>query len=50
MVKQCYHEKVLYVVVKKSRFSKEQEAKGLWSRLGIKAPLNKIPLLGDILF
>ena len=50
MVKQCHHEKVLYVVVKKSRFSKEQEAKGLWSRLGIKAPLNKIPLLGDILF
>ena len=50
MVKQCYHEKVLYVVVKKSRFSKEQEAKGLWSHLGIKTPLNKIPLLGDILF
>ena len=50
MVKQCHHEKVLYVVVKKSRFSKEQEAKGLWSHLGIKTPLNKIPLLGDILF
>ena len=29
---------------------KEQEAKGLLSNWGIKAPFNKIPLLGDILF
>ena len=36
--------------IKKSRFVKEQEAKGLWSSLGIKTPLNKITLLGDILF
>ena len=36
--------------IKKSRFVKEQEAKGLWSCLGIKTPLNKITLLGDILF
>ena len=35
---------------KKSRFIKEQEAKGLLSNLGIKTPLNKIPILGDILF
>ena len=35
---------------KKSRFMKEQEAKGLLSNLGIKAPLSKVPLLGDILF
>ena len=35
---------------KKSKFIKEQQAKGLLSNLGIKAPLNKIPLLGDILF
>ena len=35
---------------KKSRFIKEQEAKGLLSSLGLKTPLNKIPLLGDILF
>ena len=35
---------------KKSRFIKNQEAKGLLSRLGIKTPLNKIPILGDILF
>ena len=30
---------------KKSRFVKEQEAEGLLSNLGIKTPLNKIPLL-----
>ena len=36
---------------KKSRFMKEQEAKGLFSKLGIKTPLGtKIPLLGDLLF
>ena len=35
---------------KKSRFIKHQEAKGLLSKLGIKTPLNKIPILGDILF
>ena len=35
---------------KKSRFIKNQEAKGLLSKLGIKTPLNKIPILGDILF
>ena len=31
--------------IKKSRFIKEQEAKGLLSNLGIKTPLSKIPLL-----
>ena len=35
---------------KKSRFMKEQEAKGLLSNLGIRTPLSKIPLLGDFLF
>ena len=35
---------------KKSKFIKEQQAKGLLSNLGIRAPLNKIPVLGDILF
>ena len=30
---------------KKSRFVKEQDAKGLLSNLGIKTPLSKIPLL-----
>ena len=35
--------------IKKSRFVKKQEAKGLLSNLGIKTPLSKIPLL-NILF
>ena len=35
---------------KRSKFIKEQQAKGLFCNLGIKTPLNKIPLLGDILF
>ena len=34
----------------KSKFIKEQQAKGLLSNLGIKIRLNKISLLGDILF
>ena len=35
---------------KKSRFIKNQEAKGLLTKLGIKAPLSKVPILDDILF
>ena len=35
--------------IKKSRFVKEQEAKGLLSNLGIKTPLNQIQLL-NVLF
>ena len=35
--------------IKKSRFIKDQEAKGLLSNLGIKTPLSTIPLL-NILF
>ena len=35
---------------KKSKFIKEQQEKGLLSKLGLRTPLNKIPLLGDILF
>ena len=35
---------------KKSRFIKHQEAKRLLSKLGIKTPLSKVPILGDILF
>ena len=34
---------------KKSRVVKNQEAKGLLSNLGIRTPLSKVPLLGDIL-
>ena len=35
---------------KKFRFIKNQEEKGLLTKLGIKTPLSKIPILGDILF
>ena len=35
--------------IKKSRFVKEQEEKGLLSNLGIKTPLSKIPSL-NVLF
>ena len=35
---------------KKSKFIKEQQTKGLLSKLGLRTPLNKIPVLGDILF
>ena len=35
---------------KKSKFMKEQKAKGILSCLGLKTPLSKIPLFGDILF
>ena len=35
--------------IKKSRFVKEQEAKGLFSNLGIRTPFSKI-LLSNVLF
>ena len=35
---------------KKSRFIKKQEASGVLSNLSLKTPLNKIPLLDDMLF
>ena len=35
---------------KKSKFINKQQAKELLSNLGIKTPLGKIPILGDILF
>ena len=35
---------------KKLRFIKNQEAKGLLSKFGIRTLLNNIPLVGDILF
>ena len=34
----------------KSKFINKQEAKGLLSKLGIKTPLSKIPVRGDISF
>ena len=35
---------------KKLRFIKEQKASGILSNLDLRIPLDKIPLLGDILF
>ena len=35
---------------KKSRLSENQEAKGLLSNLGVRTPLSKVPILGDIFF
>ena len=42
--------KMCYMCSKKSRFIKNKEAKELLSNLGIRTPLSKVPLLGDILF
>ena len=35
---------------RKSKFINKQEASGLSSKLGIKKPLSKVLILGDILF
>ena len=35
---------------RKSKFIKKQVAKGILSSLGIKTPLSKITLFGDVLF
>ena len=35
---------------KRSRFIKNQEAKGLLTNLGVRTPFSKVPILGDILF
>ena len=35
---------------KKSKFIKEQQAKGILSNSGFRTPLSKIPILGDIFF
>ena len=35
---------------KKSRCIKNQEAKWLLSNVGVRTPLSKVPILGDILF
>ena len=34
---------------KKSRFIKNQEAKGLLGNLGVRTPVSKVPILGDVL-
>ena len=35
---------------KKSKFMKDQEARGLFGNLGVRTSLSKVPILGDILF
>ena len=35
---------------KKSRFLSKSEGSGILSSLGLRTPLRKIPLLGDVLF
>ena len=35
---------------KKTKFIKKQEASGILSSVGMRAPLNEIPVLGDIFF
>ena len=35
---------------KKSRFIKNQEGKVLLSNLGVRTPLSKVAILGDVLF
>ena len=35
---------------KKSKFVKKQEARGILSSVGIRTPLSKIPVSGDIFF
>ena len=49
MVKQWYCQNVQHVS-KKSRFIKNEEAKGLLSNLYLRAPLNRVPIVGGILF
>ena len=46
MVGQWY----LFIKNQDLRFIKNREAKGLLSNLGVRTPLSKVPILGDILF
>ena len=48
MVEQWYYQNEQYAVVKNQDLN--QEAKGLLSNLGVRPPLSKVPILGDILF
>ena len=51
IIKKCYYQNVLYTIVKNQNLlNKKQEANGLLSTLGLKTPLDKISLLGDILY
>ena len=50
MVKQWYYQNAQYAVVKNQDLIKNWEAEGLLSNLGLRTPLSKVPLSGDILF
>ena len=50
MIEQCYHQNVLCVVVKNQDLLKKQGASVILCGLGLRTPLGKVPLLGDILF
>ena len=51
IIKKCYYQNVLYTIVKNQNLlNKKQEANGLLSSLSLKTPLDKISLLGDILY
>ena len=43
-----FYENVQYVIIKISKFIKQQKASGLSSSLKIKTPLSKIPLVGPL--
>ena len=51
MVKQCYYQNVLYVVVRNQDLRiKNQELSRILGSLGLKTPLSKSLLFGDIFF
>ena len=50
MVEQCYQNALDMVVKNQNLLKEKQETKGLLRSIGIKTPLNKITLWGDILF
>ena len=50
MVEQWYYQDVQYVAVKNQDLLKIKRQKGLLSNFGVKTPLSKVPILGDILF
>ena len=43
---QCFHQTVRFAIEEKSRFIKAEESSGLLRSLGIRAGLDKVPLLG----
>ena len=50
MESKCFYQTVQCIIIKKSRFIKEQEANGLLSSLEIKTPESEISLVGPLLF